>query len=120
MFFEVVPRCHSTAGRSVCFPCFQPLHLSQLSEMSPVHQVDHLLPSVVFSLISAFSEIAGHEIVSYGGVPLDQTRLQFSSPELPNFLHKRLSLRAIFKDMPLVKIPQVGGRTRCKLSPSPA
>lgn len=27
----------------------QPLHLSQLSEVSPLHQVDHLLPCVVFS-----------------------------------------------------------------------
>jgi len=65
-------------------------------------------------------EIPEHEIVSCGGVSFDQTSLHFSSLQLPDFLHKRLSLGDIFKDISLIKIPQVGGRTLSTLSPSRA
>ncbi|KAJ7406239.1 hypothetical protein BTVI_66006 [Pitangus sulphuratus] len=50
-------------------------------------------------VIVASFEVPGHETISCGGVSLDGTRLHFSSPQLSNFLHKRLSLRDIFKDI---------------------
>lgn len=39
------------------------------------------------------------ETIPGGGVSFDGTTPHFGSPELSDFLHKRLSLRGIFKDI---------------------